>query len=71
MVKKSSHTPTWWQVFVSAIGGLIGVQSSEVRERDFTEGRWWTYVVMGIVLVVVFIVILLFIVKLILMNAGL
>ena len=44
----------FWSVARSVGAGLIGVQSSRNRERDFTEGRPLHFVVGGIVGTLVF-----------------
>jgi hypothetical protein len=52
--KKTQSKPTLWQVLISVMGALLGVQSSKVRERDFVGGRqWWVYVIVGIVVVLI------------------
>ena len=51
--------PSLWQIFWSVLGALFGVQSSKVRERDFTQGApWWIYVLVGLVIVVMLVVFL-------------
>lgn len=48
--------PTFWQVLLSILGALFGVQSSRVRERDFTRGRpWWVYGLVAIAVMAILI----------------
>lgn len=48
--------PNFWQVLVSVLGAFIGVQSSKVRERDFTAGQpWWVYLLVGIIILIIII----------------
>ncbi len=70
MIRYFSSSPNLWQVIISVLGALFGVQSSKVRERDFTHGRWWAYVIVGIIAVVLIVLILMGLTKLILVFAG-
>jgi hypothetical protein len=63
--------PNLWQVLVSVLGAIFGVQSSVVRERDFTRGQaWWIYALVGIVLVLAIVLLLIGLAKLILRLAA-
>lgn len=45
--------PTLWQILISVLGALVGVQSSRVQQRDFEHGRpWWVYALVWLGLVV-------------------
>lgn len=62
--------PNLWQILISVLGALFGVQSSAVRERDFTRGQpWWVYVIVGFVVVVLIVLLLMGLTKLILVLA--
>lgn len=61
---------TLWQVIGSVGAALFGVQSRKNRERDFTRGKPLHFIVIGIVMTLVLVVTLVFIVKLMLHNAG-
>jgi uncharacterized membrane protein YidH (DUF202 family) len=62
--KKTQSKPTLWQVLISVMGALLGVQSSKVRERDFVGGRqWWVYVIVGIVVVILIVLVLITLIK--------
>lgn len=62
--------PTLWQVIKSVLGAFFGVQSSKVRERDFTKGNPWAYIVVGLIAVTLFVLMLVGIVKLVLSGVG-
>jgi uncharacterized membrane protein YidH (DUF202 family) len=62
--KENSDKPTFWQVITSVLSALIGVQSNEARERDFTHGKLWHYVVVGLVVAFIFVLVLVLVVKL-------
>ncbi len=57
--------PTFFQILVSAIGAAIGVQRSDVRERDFQADSPLPFVLAGLIVTVVFIGTLLTIVYLV------
>lgn len=66
----SSPKPNFWQILVSVLGALFGVQSSKVRERDFSGARpWWVYVLVGVGVVLLFIILLLILTKFIVVTA--
>lgn len=51
--------PNLWQILQSVLGALFGVQSSEVRERDFVHGQpWWVYLAVGILVVIILVLLL-------------
>ena len=58
--------PTLWQVIKSVLGAFFGVQSSTVRERDFTKGNPWAYIIGGLIFVTLFVLALVVVVKLVL-----
>ncbi len=71
MGKSDPSKPTLWQVIVSVLGAFFGVQSSEVRERDFTRGHaWWVYVTVGVIFCLILVGTLIAIVKIILVQHG-
>ena len=57
--------PTIMQVIKSVIAAAIGVQTEENRRRDFQQGSLKTYIIAGLVFVIVFVASLVFIVSLI------
>lgn len=57
--------PTLWQVVKSVLAAMFGVQNSQNRERDFTQGNPWIFIIVGIVLVTLFVLILLGVVHLV------
>lgn len=60
--------PTFWQIVFSTMAAAFGVQSSKNRERDFTSGNIYTYMVAGVIFTVVFVVVMIMIVKTVLAN---
>lgn len=53
------------QVFTSVIASFFGVQSTAMRERDFSRGRAKDFVLVGLVLTVSFVLIVFGVVKLV------
>lgn len=71
MAHQNPQKPTVWQILISVIGALFGVQSSRVYERDFTHGRpWWVYALVAICLVSLFLVLLALLAQFIITRAG-
>lgn len=58
------------KVFTSVLASMFGVQSSRTHERDFTKGRPWVYVLVGLVVTIAFVVTVWLVVKLVLQSAG-
>jgi hypothetical protein len=70
MIKQKQPKPNAWQVLVSVLGALFGVQSSRVYERDFTRGRaWWVYGLVGVFVVMLLVLLLFLLAKFIISNA--
>ena len=44
-----------WTVLLSALAGLIGVQSRKNHERDFASGKFWHFFIAGGIVTVLFI----------------
>lgn len=55
MSSPSEKKPTLWQVIVSVLGAMFGVQSSKTRERDFSKGSPAAYIAIAIIFVVIFV----------------
>lgn len=62
--------PSLGRIFASVLASMFGVQSSSNRERDFTQGRPWVYVVVGLAVTVAFIMTVWFVVRMVLKSAG-
>ncbi|MEC9407103.1 MAG: DUF2970 domain-containing protein [Pseudomonadota bacterium] len=62
--------PSFWQTVGSVLAAFFGVQSSRARKRDFTRGKPWHYLLMGLVVTVVFVAVLVGLVRLVLALAG-
>lgn len=65
MTDQKRQHPTPWQVVKSILAAMIGVQSQEARERDFTHGNPVVYIAVGILFFVIFILVLVGVVKLV------
>lgn len=56
--------------FKSVLWAALGVQSSKSRERDFTQGKFSHFVILGVAFTLGFILVLVGVVKLVLHLAG-
>lgn len=61
----------WRQVLMSILAAAFGVQSEQARQRDFTQGRPWVFIIAGLVFTLIFILVLMLIVRVVLSSAGL
>ena len=61
---------TFAQLAKSTLAAFIGVQSNANRERDFTQGKFSTFIIGGILFALLFIVVVYAIVQLVLKLAG-
>lgn len=58
--------PSYWQVILSVLSAVIGIQNSRNQERDFTQGRILPYIIVGVVFTFLFVISLIGIVKVVL-----
>lgn len=63
---KSLKKLSWLHMLWSVCSAFLGVQSDKNLTTDFTHGRIWPFLLVGIFAVVVFILTLVFVVKLVL-----
>lgn len=70
MNDNNKQAPGMWDVAKSVMAAFLGVQKSKHYERDFTHGKPWQYITLGIIGVVIFIAVILGIVNLVLSLAG-
>lgn len=57
-------------VFGSVLASMFGVQSGRKHAQDFTAGKPWVYVVVGLVVTVAFVLTVWLAVKMVLKSAG-
>ncbi|MFV1983137.1 MAG: DUF2970 domain-containing protein [Thiohalomonadales bacterium] len=69
-MSKKNNTPSFWQVVKSVLAGLLGVQSTENRERDFQHGKFSAYVFVALIIVTIFILIIVTVVKTVMYFSG-
>jgi predicted membrane channel-forming protein YqfA (hemolysin III family) len=69
-ISMSDQHPTLWQMILSVIAAMFGVQSEQNRERDFTKGSLWPYILLGIITLIVFIVAVILLTRWALTIAG-
>jgi len=64
------EAPSLWDVAKSVLAAGFGVQSRKNYERDFTSGKPWQYIVVGLVGVGLFIAIVISVVMTVLSMSG-
>lgn len=65
----NSPQPSFWDMILSVLAAMFGVQKGKNRERDFTKGNPWIFIVIGIVMTTAFVFLLIGVVKMVLVNA--
>lgn len=65
-----SAAPSFWQSVHSVAAAFFGVQNSKNRERDFTHGKPLHFIFIGIAMTAGLIAVIVFIVRMVLRNAG-
>lgn len=53
--KAKIKKPSFLQVVGSVASAFVGIQSSKNKERDFTEGNFKAFVVVGLIFTLIFI----------------
>lgn len=71
MSDKEPKEPTLLDVARSVLWAMLGVQKHKNYERDFTKGKPWQYIVVGLVAVLLFIICIVIAVNFALSSAGL
>jgi hypothetical protein len=66
----ANRAPSLFKVFTSVVASMFGVQSSKKHAQDFTHGKPWAYIVVGLIMTVVFVLTLWLAVKMVLKSAG-
>ena len=67
-IKKDA--PGFGSIVMSTLAAALGVQSSKNRERDFVKGNLKSYVISGIIFVIIFISSITMLVKFLISHAG-
>lgn len=62
--------PTLRQVISSVLAAMFGVQSDKNRERDFTKGKFSTYIIVGLIATVLFVLLVWGVVQAVLYTAA-
>ncbi len=71
MTKKNDmKEPNLWDVTKSVLSAFLGVQSRKNYERDFSYGKPWQYILIGLIGVGVFIGLIITVVSIVLSNVG-
>lgn len=68
--KQDARSPGLMDVLKSVIASMFGVQSNRNREKDFTHGKPWQYIIIGLLMTVVFMLTVWGVVKLVMWLAG-
>ena len=51
---KEPKEVTHWSVLMSALAGLLGIQSRKNHERDFASGKFWHFFIAGALVTLLF-----------------
>ena len=61
---------TVWQILSSTLAAMFGVQKSQRRVRDFSQGRPHQFIIAGLIAATVFVLLLVAVVQIVLRFAG-
>lgn len=61
---------SFWQIVGSVFAAAFGVQSTKNRERDFSRGNIWVFIVAGVIFTALFVFAVIFVVKLVLSQVS-
>ncbi|RUO48563.1 DUF2970 domain-containing protein [Pseudidiomarina donghaiensis] len=61
--EQQPQKPRFWDIVVSVLAALFGVQSDKNRQRDFNHGNPAVYVAIGAVFVILFVLTLVLVVN--------
>ena len=64
-----SSRPSIWTMILSVLAAMIGIQKNKNRERDFSKGNPWLFMIIGLILTGAFVLLLISIVQTVLINA--
>lgn len=67
---QQTKRPNLWQVFLSVVAALFGVQTEQARVRDFSQKSPLPYIAVGIVLIVLFVLGIALLVRTVLGMSG-
>ena len=67
---KDMPSPAFLGVLGSVLASMFGVQSNRKRAQDFTHGKPWQYILVGLLVTVVFILTVWGVVKLVMKFAA-
>ncbi|MGD8783933.1 MAG: DUF2970 domain-containing protein [Thioalkalispiraceae bacterium] len=70
MEEQEKKSPGLWDVTKSVLAAGLGVQSRKNYERDFSHGKPWQYILVGLIGVGLFIAIVITVVMTVLSLAG-
>ena len=70
MSEEHKKAPSLLDVARSVLWAMLGVQKQKNYERDFTKGKPWQYIVVGLAAVALFIISLVLVVNFALSSAG-
>jgi len=70
IMAEEEKKPTLWQMTKSVLAAFFGVQSSKVRERDFSKGNPLHFIIIGIVATTIFVLVVYGVVRLVLATVG-
>lgn len=66
--ENNSPRPSFWDMILSVLAAMFGVQKGKNRERDFTTGNPWVFIVIGIIMTTAFVFLLIGVVNMVLAN---
>ena len=54
-MSENSQHPSLWNVIVSVLAAMFGVQTEHNRKRDFNQGNPLAFIIVGVIFIVLFV----------------
>lgn len=68
--ESDNRAPSLFRVFTSVVASMFGVQSSKKHEQDFSHGKPWAYIIVGLIMTVIFVLTVWLAVRMVVKSAG-
>lgn len=66
----SQEKPSLWEMCLSVLAGIFGVQSEKNHQRDFNKGSAWSFAFLGLIALLFFIIAVILLTRWALSLAG-
>jgi len=65
MSNSEQQKPSFWDIVLSVLAAMFGVQTEKNRQRDFNQKSGLPYIVVGVLFIILFVITIFFIVSMV------